>query len=85
MTAGETLSPKIPNAKYSDQETARRNVLGYMQYGMTNDIFDALENYTNDNYISYMNNPEIRQHFSLTNYPVIYPWSQEQIDNVTFS
>jgi len=47
MTA-KTLSPKIPNAKYSDQDTTRRSVLGYMQHGIMHDV---LGNYTNKNHI----------------------------------
>jgi len=46
MTAGKILSPKIPNAMFSDQETTRRSVLGYMQHGMMHDIFDALGDIT---------------------------------------
>jgi len=66
MSTGETLYPKIPNAKYSDQNSARRSVLVYMQHGMLNDIFNALGDYTNENYVTYLN---VRQHFITDDYP----------------
>jgi len=69
MTAGETLSPKIPNAKYADQENARRSVVTYMNHGMLRDIFDALSDYTNENYIIFMSEPTIRQHFQTATFP----------------
>jgi len=58
MTTGETLSPKIPDAKYSDEDSARRSVIEYMRSGMLVDIFDALGDYTDINYRDFLTKPE---------------------------
>jgi len=52
---------------------------------MLRDIFDALGDYTNENYTIFMtSDPEVRQHFPVATFPQIYPWNNDQIMSITF-
>jgi len=88
ITAGETLPPKIPcqcqNAKYSDQASARQSVLAYIRSGITNDIFDVLEDYTHENYLIHLDDSKVRENNVTSTLEIIfkYTWTPEQVVNV---
>jgi len=80
----ELLSPKIPDAKYSDRDSARASYLEYVRYAINNDIFNPLGEFTPEEYQVFRRDPEVIMNFPVRDFPDTYPWTLEQILVMSF-
>jgi len=84
MTAGEALSPKIPETKYSPTGIARDSYLAYTKYALVNDVFSPLGEFTQEMYDIYRTEHDITTNFPVRTFPNTFPWTAEQIGEMTF-